>query len=170
MGLRVLLAATAIAALALPLAAQSPEERLRQQLETPYKRWVDEEVRWVIDDNERAAFQSLQTDELRMAFIENFWLHRDPTPGTDANEFREEHYRRIAWSNDRFASATPGWLSDRGRIYIRYGAPDEREEHPAEGTERWRYRSLEGVGRDVMLEFVGPDYRLTSDPAPPSVR
>ena len=162
------------------------EERLKKELETPYKKWLDEEVRWVISDEERTAFNRLQTDDERQEFIEQFWLRRDPTPDTEENEFREEHYRRIAWANDRFASGIPGWKTDRGMIYIKFGAPDENDSHPSPGPgvrdieegggnttffayERWRYRYVEGVGQDVIIEFVDKsmtnEYRMTWDPS-----
>ena len=110
------------------------EEKLKKELETPYKRWLNEEVIYIISDEERKAFSRLQTDEERQEFIEQFWLRRDPTPDTEENEYREEHYRRIAYANEQFASGFPGWKSYRGMIYIKYGPPDEREEHPTGGT------------------------------------
>ncbi|MEO5926838.1 MAG: GWxTD domain-containing protein [Bryobacteraceae bacterium] len=147
--------------------------RLLQQLEleASYRKWLNEEVVWIISPAERAAFSRLQTEEERQMFIVQFWLRRDPTPDTQANEYQEEHYRRIAWSNDHFAAVIPGWKTDRGMVYIKFGAPDEKEEHPANGTtspyERWRYRYLEGVGNDVILEFVDSNrngtYRMTWD-------
>src|SRR3984957_751955 len=162
------------------------EAKLKKELETPYKRWLNEEVTYIITDEERKVFKTLQTDDERQTFIENFWLRRDPTPDTEENEYREEHYRRIAYANDRFASGIPGWKTDRGRIYIEYGAPDEIDSHPSGGTyerpyeegggststypfEQWRYRYIEGVGTNVILEFVDTtmsgEYRLTSDPS-----
>ncbi|MFB3776293.1 MAG: GWxTD domain-containing protein [Bryobacteraceae bacterium] len=162
------------------------EERLRRELETPYRRWLDEDVGYIISDEERTSFKRLSTDEERENFIEQFWLRRDPTPDTAENEFKEEHYRRIAYANERFASGIPGWKSDRGRIYITYGPPDEREEHPSGGSyerpyeegggttstypfEIWRYRWIEGIGTDVLIEFVDPtmtgEYRMTMDPS-----
>ena len=110
------------------------EEALRKELETPYRKWLQEDVAYIITDEERAAFKRLQNDEEREQFIENFWLRRDPTPDTVENEFKEEHYRRIQYANDHFASGIPGWKTDRGRIYIVYGPPDERDEHPSGGT------------------------------------
>jgi GWxTD domain-containing protein len=106
------------------------EEKLRKELETPYRKWLNEDVAYIITDEERAAFKRLQTDEEREQFIEQFWLRRDPTPDTVENEFKEEHYRRIAYANENFASGIPGWKTDRGRIYITYGPPDEKESHP----------------------------------------
>jgi len=162
------------------------EAKLKKELETPYKRWLNEEVGYIITDEERKVFKTLQTDDERQTFIESFWLRRDPTPDTEENEFREEHYRRIAYANDRFASGIPGWKTDRGRIYIEYGAPDEIDSHPSGGTyerpyeegggststypfEQWRYRYIEGIGTNIILEFVDTtmsgEYRLTMDPS-----
>jgi GWxTD domain-containing protein len=162
------------------------EAKLKKELETPYRKWLNEDVAYIITDEERAAFKRLQTDDEREQFIENFWLRRDPTPDTEENEFKEEHYRRIQYANDNFASGIPGWKTDRGRIYIVFGPPDERDEHPTGGTyerppeegggetttypfEDWRYRYIEGIGTNVMIEFVDPtmtgEYHLTMDPS-----
>jgi GWxTD domain-containing protein len=162
------------------------EEKLRKELETPYKKWLNEEVIYIISDEERKAFGRLNTDEERENFIEQFWLRRDPTPDTEENEYREEHYRRIAYANETFASGIPGWKTDRGMIYVKFGPPDEREEHPSGGTyerpieegggetstfpfEKWRYRYLEGMGNDINIEFVDTtmtgEYHMTSDPS-----
>ena len=162
------------------------EEKLRKELETPFKKWLNEDVTYIITDEERQAFKRFQTDEEREQFIEQFWLRRDPTPDTQENEFKEEHYRRIAYANERFASGIPGWKTDRGRIYIAFGPPDENESHPSGGSyerpieegggttstfpfEKWRYRWLEGIGNDVIIEFVDPtmtgEYRMTMDPS-----
>src|SRR2546422_728284 len=96
------------------------EERLRKELETPYRKWLSEDVLYIISDEERAAFKRLSTDDEREQFIEQFWLRRDPTPDNIENEFKEEHYRRIAYANERLSSGFPGWKTDRGRIYIKY--------------------------------------------------
>jgi len=165
---------------------RAAEERLRKELESPYKKWLDEEVRWIISDEEQSAFKRLQTDDERQAFIEQFWLRRDPTPDTEENEFKEEHYRRIAWANDRFASGIPGWKTDRGQIYIKFGPPDENDSHTSGGTgersidegggsttfypyEKWRYRYLDCCGTDVEIEFVDPsltnEFHMTMDPS-----
>jgi GWxTD domain-containing protein len=162
------------------------EARLRKELETPWKKWLNEEVVYIISDEEKKAFKTLATDEEREQFVENFWLRRDPTPDTEENEFREEHYRRIAYANDRFASGIPGWKADRGRIYIEYGPPDEIESHPSGGTyerpyeegggttstypfEQWRYRYIEGIGNNIIIEFVDTtqsgEYHMTMDPS-----
>ncbi len=162
------------------------EAKLRKELETPYRKWLNEDVTYIITDEERQAFKRFSTDEEREQFIEQFWLRRDPTPDTAENEFKEEHYRRIAYSNERFASGIPGWKSDRGRIYITFGPPDEIESHPSGGSyerpseegggststfpfEKWRYRWIEGIGTDINIEFVDKtmtgEYRLTMDPS-----
>lgn len=162
------------------------EEKLRKELETPFKKWLNEDVSYIITDEERSAFKKLATDEEREAFIENFWLRRDPTPDTVENEYKEEHYRRIAYANERFASGIPGWKTDRGRIYITFGPADEVESHPSGGSyerpyeegggttstypfEKWRYRYIDGIGNDVNIEFVDKtmsgEYRMTMDPS-----
>lgn len=140
---------------------------------TPYTKWLNEDVAYIITDRERAAFKSLTTDAEREHFIEQFWLQRDPTPGTVENEFKEEHYRRIAYANEHYAADIPGWKTDRGRIYIVYGPPDEIDSHPFSDAsthpyEQWRYRFIEGVGANVIIEFVDStgtgEYRMTRDP------
>src|SRR6201993_1063061 len=160
------------------------EKRFKQEVSGSYKKWLDEDVRWIITDEERAAFKQLSNDEERDQFIEAFWQRRDPTPDTVENEYKEEHYRRIAYANEHFAAGIPGWKTDRGRIYIMYGPADEIESHPSGGTyerpmeegggststypfEDWRYRYLEGVGQEIIIEFVDTcmcgDYHMTID-------
>ena len=115
-----------------PLSEKQKKKReaaLRKELETPYRKWLNEDVAYIITDEERSAFKRLQTDEEREQFIESFWLRRDPTPDTVENEFKEEHYRRIAYANEHYASGIPGWKTDRGKIYIMYGPPDELDDH-----------------------------------------
>lgn len=140
-------------------------------LPTVYQRWLDEDVRWIITPEERAAFLRLSKDEDRDRFVEAFWLRRDPTPGTVENEFKEEHYRRIAYANVHFAHELPGWKTDRGRIYIVHGPPGEIKTEPARGgddpekpAEVWHYHVIMGYGKDVDLRFVDVcscgDYRL----------
>src|SRR5947209_1981642 len=157
---------------------------LKQELSKPYKKWLDEDVAYIITDEERAAFKQLSNDEERDNFIEAFWQRRDPTPDTEENEYKEEHYQRIAYANEHFAAGVPGWKTDRGRIYIVFGKADEVESHPSGGSyerpmeegggetstfpfEQWRYRYLEGVGQEVIIEFVDTcmcgDYHMTMD-------
>ncbi|MGO9642854.1 MAG: GWxTD domain-containing protein [Candidatus Acidiferrales bacterium] len=164
---------------------QKSLRNLYKELPTPYKKWLDEDVTYIITDNERRSFLQLQTNEEREQFIESFWLRRDPTPDTPENEFKEEHYRRIAYANEHFASGIPGWKTDRGRIYIIWGKPDEIETHPSGGTynrpeeegggttstypfEQWTYRHMDGIGDNITLEFVDTtmtgEYHLSSDP------
>jgi GWxTD domain-containing protein len=143
--------------------------------------WPAQEVPDLISAQERDAFERLRTDEERLKFIEQFWLRRDPTPGTPANEFREEYYRRIVEANQRFTSGIAGWRTDRGRVLIMHGLPDQLESHPEgrryrrrDGTtavlpyEMWQYRFIEGVGANVIVEFVdieaNGNYRLQFDP------
>ena len=165
---------------------KAKDKQLRKELATPYRKWLNEDVAYIITDEERSAFMRLQTDEEREQFIENFWLRRDPTPDTVENEFREEHYRRIAYANEHFASGIPGWKTDRGRIYITYGPPDEIDDHSSGGSyerppeegggetstypfQQWRYRWIEGVGTNVIIEFVDPtmsgEFHMTMDPS-----
>ncbi len=135
-----------------------------------YQQWLDEDVVYIITPQERTAFVDLTTDRQRDDFIQQFWLHRDPTPGTPENEFKQEHYRRIAYVNQKFAepSVPAGWRTDRGRIYIMYGPPDEIESHPSEAFEQWMYHYIEGIGRNVIIEFKDRDrsgnYRMSVDP------
>jgi GWxTD domain-containing protein len=147
------------------------QRALKQELSKPYKKWLDEDVVWIITDEERAAFKQLSNDEERDNFIEAFWQRRDPTPDTEENEYKEEHYQRIAYANEHFAAGVPGWKTDRGRIYIVFGKPDEIDSHPSGGSyerpmeegggqtstfpfEDWRYRYIDGIGQEVIMEFV----------------
>jgi GWxTD domain-containing protein len=157
-----------------------------KELDNSFKTWLNEDVVYIISPEERTAFLQLETNEEREQFIEQFWLRRSSNPDMPDNDFKEEHYRRIAYANEHFASGIPGWKTDRGRIYIIWGAPDEIESHPTGGTydrpmeegggstttypwERWRYRYLEGIQENVELEFVDPsgsgEYHLTMDPS-----
>lgn len=168
--IRVLVVSIIAAAVLVPGQAQ---QQARPTADTSFNQWMNEDVFWIITDNERAAFLKLQTDNERQSFIEQFWLRRDPTPDTEVNEYREEHYRRFQWANDRFGGRFAGWKSDRGMAYVKFGAPDEKDVHAATANsaayETWRYRSIEGVGRDVTLQFIDTantgDYPLNLSPA-----
>src|SRR5271169_4945983 len=148
------------------------ERALKVELSKPYKKWLEEDVVYII------------TDEERDNFIEAFWQRRDPTPDTEENEYKEEHYQRIAYANEHFAAGVPGWKTDRGRIYIVFGKADEVESHPSGGSyerpieegggetstfpfEDWRYRYIEGIGQEVIIEFVDTcmcgEYHMTID-------
>jgi GWxTD domain-containing protein len=157
---------------------------VRQELKGAYKTWLEQDVTYIISDEERKSFRNLSNDEERDAFIENFWLRRNPDADSPENEFREEHYRRIAYANEHFAAGKPGWKTDRGHIYINFGKPDSIDSHPSGGSyerpmeegggststfpfEVWNYRYLEGIGENVDLEFVDTcqcgDYHFTID-------
>jgi GWxTD domain-containing protein len=160
------------------------QKALRQELKGQYKTWIDQDVRWIITDQEMQAFKSLSNDEERDQFIENFWLRRNPNPDSPENEYREEHYARIAYANEHFAAGKPGWKTDRGHIYIAYGKPDSTDSHPSGGSyerpmeegggntstfpfEIWHYRYIEGIGDNIDIEFVDTcmcgDYHMTID-------
>jgi GWxTD domain-containing protein len=189
--LSLILAAASLSAFAQdprPGQTQDPMDKPRNvkpELKKAYKDWLDKDVTYIITDEERKAFKKLATDDERERFIEEFWRRRDPDPDTDENEFKEEYYERIAYANEHFASGIPGWKSDRGRIWIMYGKPDERETHPMGGSydrpsyegggntttypfEIWFYRYLAGVGSGVEIEFVDPsgsgEYRIARNP------
>ncbi len=167
---------------------QDPMDKPRNvkvELKKAYKDWLEKDVTYIITDEERRAFKKLATDDERERFIEEFWRRRDPDPDTEENEFKEEYYERIAYANEHFASGIPGWKTDRGRIWIMYGKPDERDTHPMGGAydrpstegggstttypfETWFYRYLPGVGSGVEIEFVDPtgsgEYRIARNP------
>ena len=160
------------------------QKELGRELKGAYRTWLTQDVPYIITDEETKAFKSLSNDEERDAFIEQFWLRRNPNPDSPENEFREEHYRRIAYANEHFAAGKPGWKTDRGHIYIAFGAPDSKDTHPSGGAyqrpmdegggetstfpfETWHYRYLEGIGDNIDLEFVDScqcgDYHFTID-------
>ncbi len=157
---------------------------MKQELKGSYKTWVEQDVKWIITDEELSAFKHLSNDEERDQFIENFWLRRNPNPDSPENTYREEHYSRIAYANEHFAAGKSGWRTDRGHIYIAYGKPDSIDSHPSGGSydrpmeegggntstfpfETWHYRYLEGIGDNIDIEFVDTcmcgDYHMTID-------
>jgi GWxTD domain-containing protein len=161
------------------------EKKLAEELGSAYDSWLKEDVPDIITNEERRAFLQLSTNEEREQFVESFWDRRNPDPESAANTYQEEHYRRLAYADERFASGIPGRKTDRGHIYILWGPPDEIESHPSGGTydrpidqgggstttypwELWRYRHLEGVGENIEIEFVDPtgsgEYHITMDP------
>src|SRR5256885_15748 len=156
-----------------------------KELDTPYEQWLNEDVVYIISPEERTSFLQLDTNEEREQFIEQFWLRRSSNPDLPENDFKEEHYRRIAYANEHYASGIPGWKTDRGRMYIMWGPADEVESHPTGGTydrpmdegggstttypwETWRWRYLEDIGENIIIEFVDPsgsgEYHMTMDP------
>ena len=165
---------------------KAAEKQIIKELATPYKKWLDEDVVYIISNAERRAFLALQTNEEREQFIEQFWQRRNPDPDSTDNPVKEEHYRRIAYANEHYASGMPGWKTDRGRIYIIWGKPDSLETHTLGETwerpmdlgggetqtyayEDWTYNEMEGIGQNITLEFVDQtgtaEFKLTSDPS-----
>ena len=166
---------------------QDPTEKPRNvkgESKDVFKKWLDNDVAYIITPEERKAYKALATDEERENFIENFWRRRDPNPDTEENEYREEYFERIAYANEHYASGIPGWKTDRGRTYIAWGKPDSVESHPSGGGydrpsyegggstttypfETWFYRHLDNVGDGIEIEFVDPtgtgEYRLARD-------
>jgi len=165
---------------------QAVEQRkaVKAEMSKEYVKWLNEDVRWIITDEEVRAFKSLANDEERDAFIEEFWRRRNPNPDSRENEFKDEHYARIAYANEHFAAGKPGWMTDRGHIYIAFGKPDSIDSHPSGGNyerpmeegggststfpfEIWHYRYLEGIGENIDIEFVDScmcnDYHATID-------
>jgi GWxTD domain-containing protein len=164
---------------------KEPTAKQKEELKSVYKKWLNEDVSYIITDEERKAFKALKTDEERDQFIEQFWLRRDPDPDTPENEYKDQYYERIQYANEHYASGIPGWKTDRGRIYVTFGKPDEIESHPSGGTydrpsyegggstttypfENWWYRYIEGIGSDIEIEFVDPsgsgEYRIARSP------
>ncbi len=176
-----------------PISTKKPDKETKRrmkktlkELDSAYRQWLTEDVTYIISPDERNAFLQLDTNEEREQFIEQFWLRRSNNPDLPDNDFKEEHYRRIAYANEHYASGIPGWRTDRGRMYIMWGPADEVESHPTGGTydrpmaegggststypwETWRWRYLEGIGENVILEFVDPsgsgEYHMTMDPS-----
>ena len=161
-------------ALAQDRASTANSKQLDEHFPDIYKKWLDEDVRWIITDEERADFKKLLTDKQRDEFVVAFWERRNPTPGTSHNPFKEEHYRRLAFANEHFAGSVPGWKTDRGRFYVVFGPPDSVDRHPgfSPPSETWHYRYVEGIGRNVALEFVDKcrcgDYTLINRDSAPS--
>ena len=165
--------------------ARKREQRLSKELGPAYGDWLGNEVPDIITEAERRAFLELSTNEEREQFVEIFWDRRNPHHESPENSFKEEHYRRLAYADEHFASGIPGRKTDRGHIYILWGPPDEIESHPTGGIyertpgqgggssnaypwELWRYRHLEDIGENIEIEFIDPtnsgEYHLTMDP------
>jgi GWxTD domain-containing protein len=187
-----------VSSVAAPAVALAQKDKGKQQQDVPdrernvkkersnmFKKWIEEDVAYIITDDEKKAWKKLATDEEREQFIEQFWRRRDPDPDTEVNEYLEEHYERVAYANQHFTSGIPGWKTDRGRIYIMFGPPNEKETHPSGGMydrpsyegggstttypfETWFYRYLPGVGSGIEIEFVDPtgtgEYRIARSP------
>lgn len=127
----------------------------RPELTEKYKDWLEKDVFYLITSREKSGFFKLENDRQRDLFIREFWRQRDPSPGTPRNEFREEHYRRLAVADRLFSRGTskPGWRTDRGRIYIILGPPVNRQyfDHPdIYPIELWYYQ---GAKSDRIAPF-----------------
>lgn len=161
------------------------QKKAKDELSGSLDHIIQEDMIYIVRPEELAAYKRLGTNEEREQYIEIIWQNHNPDPDSPINSFKEEHYRRIAYANERFSSGVPGWRTDRGHIYILWGPPDEIDSHPTGGTydrpmwqgggstqtynwELWRYRHLEGIGDNIELEFVDPtgsgEYHLTNDP------
>jgi len=166
-----------------PLSAAQSHDAAAQVLPAPYQKWLDQDVRYIITAEERTDFAKLTSNQQRDRFVEDFWERRNPQQGSAENTFKEEHYRRLAYTNQHFAADGAGYKTDRGRIYILYGPPDEREQHPGgpdisvppsaslsapNPSDVWHYHFIPEVGKDVVFEFIDicrcGVYRLREDP------
>ena len=180
----VVLCSTLICSVTAQSSRSTPDQKQRQAKAEPnkaYIEWPEKDVSLIITPEELKAYKKLQTDEEREQFIRIFWDQRDPDPDTEENEYKEEYYQRIAYANEHFSSGKPGWMTDRGRVYIKFGKPDQIESYPTGGSyqrqphegggttstypfERWFYRHIPGVRSGVDIEFVDPtgsgEYRL----------
>jgi GWxTD domain-containing protein len=138
------------------LPSTSESSRENTGVEGEYQKWLNEDVRYIISDEERAEFKKLDTVQQRDAFVVAFWESRNPTPGSGRNPYKEEHYRRLAYANTHFAAGSPGYASDRGRFYIMYGPPDSVVSNPgfSPPAETWGYQIVEGLGRHVTVTFT----------------
>jgi GWxTD domain-containing protein len=147
-----------------------PQDTSRVPIGPEYRRWLAEDVRWIIQGEERESFLRLTSDRDRDQFVTNFWERRNPSPGSQENTFKNEHYRRLVFSNEHFAARLAGWRTDRGRIYTVYGPPDSIVTHASTPTkpvdEIWLYCHLKGQ-ENVSLKFVDTcrcgDYRLQTE-------
>jgi len=184
--LLLLLVSTAFAKPVQKQKKQKNADQIRQEEAADYwKKWLREDVVYIIAPEEADVFLGLTTEEEKESFVEQFWRRRDPDLRTGENEFRAEHFRRIEYANERYHAGIDGWKTDRGMIYIKYGPPDRRERHPIGGAylrpineggggtstfpfELWNYRYLPGIGSDVEIEFVDLSganlYKMTSNP------
>jgi GWxTD domain-containing protein len=166
------------AAAALALVAATPSLARPGEL----RRWIEGPIRYIASPDEARAFKALSDDVARLAFIERFWGRRDPSPGTLVNEYRQTFWERVRTANERFRATTiPGWRTDRGKIFILFGPPNDiRDDMDVEvsdepgakrGLIRWFYTGeAEGranAGPVTVVPFVrDPDgeYHLSSDP------
>lgn len=167
-------------------AKKKKQKDLEKELLPVYREWLNGPVSYIITPEERSAFLHLETNEERENFIEAFWERRNPDPGSAENTYKEDYYERIAYANEHFTSGIPGWKTDRGRIYLIWGPPDDKESNPSGGPyqrpaaegggetttypfEDWTYHYIPGLGENITIEFVDPtgsgEYHLTMDPS-----
>ena len=168
-------------------AQQQPKDKPRKVIsekKDAYKKWL-EEVSPILTEEEKKAFLKLETDDERENFIADVWNRRDPDPDTEINEYKEEYYERLQYANEHFSSGIPGYKTDRGQIYLRWGKPDSIESHPTGGQyerpyyegggststypfEIWFYRNLPGIDSGLEFEFVDKtgsgEYKLAYSP------
>jgi GWxTD domain-containing protein len=141
-------------------AASAGEKGQKPKLPENYRKWLDEEVVYIIAPLERDVFLKLQTDRERDLFIEAFWKQRDPTPGDAENEFKTEHYRRIDHANRYFGrdAPRPGWKTDRGRIYIILGEARDIQRFEGKSStydaEVWFYQGKTDMGLPAGFNLV----------------
>lgn len=167
-----------------PTNPQDNPRKEKKEKGNPLAEWAEKDVGPIITPEELRAWKLLKNDEEREAFILIFWRNRDTDPDTEENEYREAYYERMRYANEHFSSGKPGYLTDRGRIYLVYGKPDEIESHPSGGSyqgptaqssadatypfEIWFYRHLPNVGNGLELEFVdrtgSGEFRLANSP------
>ncbi|MGH9735216.1 MAG: TonB family protein [Candidatus Acidiferrales bacterium] len=139
--------------------------------QSKYEKWLNEDVTYIITPQERAAFARLKTDAERDKFIDQFWEHRNPHPGSAVNAYKEHYYRSTAYANQHFSfDGNPGWRTDRGHVLIVYGPPDEIDSHKTPyAYEEWRYKQIDEKSDNVTFKFVDRsghgDYKLISSPA-----
>ena len=150
---------------------ETPQPGAMAEFGSAYQKWLNEDVAYIVTAEERRDFLALKSDADRDQFIERFWERRNPTPGNGSNGFKQEYYRRIAYANEHYASSVPGWKTDRGRVYILYGPPDEIAVNKMENVLRqaWRYTHIDGLGDDIEVEFTDAgktdDFHMTAAPA-----
>lgn len=163
MKLKTLFSIFAISLFCSVLHAQMPGKTDNNSIRPKVKDWIKKDVLYIVTESEKEAFLKLENDTDRETFIENFWLRRDPDPDTELNEFREEHYERIAFANENFTAGLPGWRTDRGRTYIVLGKPDKIEKGKATFEnlenvpfEKWFYNYAIGFGNNIEIIFLDP--------------
>jgi GWxTD domain-containing protein len=152
--------AIVLLAMALPAWNQEKGKAGLKGLPQRHRDWLEQEVVYIISSKERAVFLQLDSDRERDVFIQAFWKQRDPTPETPANEFKEEHYKRIAYANEFFSRDTtrPGWMTDRGRIHIILGPPHDISRYEGESsiypTQIWSYAGRTEYGLPANFDLV----------------